>query len=61
MAGCWITSTAYNESAYATSDAMTINMTIRYDNAIHMDGQGTTRLAVQSISDAASKYTGATV
>ena len=61
LAGCWITSTAYNESAYATSDAMTINMTIRYDNAIHMDGQGTTRLAVQSISDAASKYTGATV
>ena len=61
LAGCWITSTAYNESAYATSDAMTINMTIRYDNAIHMDGAGTTRLALQEISDAASAYTGATV
>ena len=60
LGGCWITSTAYNESAYATSDAMTINMTIRYDNAIHMGVDGETKIAGQSIDGAVASYTGAT-
>ncbi|SVB52333.1 uncharacterized protein METZ01_LOCUS205187, partial [marine metagenome] len=60
LGGCWITSTAYNESSYATSDAMTINMTIRYDNAIHMDSTGTTAIAGQSIDSSVAGYTGAT-
>jgi hypothetical protein len=49
LAGCWITSTAYNESSYATSDAMTINMTVRYDNAQHLKGDGTALVSGQSI------------
>jgi hypothetical protein len=60
LAGCWITSTAYNESNYATSDAMTINMTIRYDNAMHMGTDGVTKIAGQSIASSVSDYTGAT-
>ena len=60
LGGCWITSTAYNESNYATSDAMTINLTIRYDNAIHMDNTGATKIAGQSINSSVADYTGAT-
>ncbi|RZD43178.1 MAG: hypothetical protein CXT73_01235 [Methanobacteriota archaeon] len=60
LGGCWITSTAYNESNYATSDAMTINMTIRYDNAIHMGTDGSTKIAGQSIASSVADYTGAT-
>ena len=60
LGGCWFTSTAYYESAYATSDAMTINMTIRYDNAIHMGVDGETKIAGQSIDGAVASYTGAT-
>ncbi len=60
LGGCWITSTAYNESNYATSDAMTINMTIRYDNAIHMGTDGSTKIAGQSIASIVADYTGAT-
>ena len=60
LGGCWITSTAYNESNYATSDAMTINLTIRYDNAIHMDNTAATKIAGQSINSSVADYTGAT-
>lgn len=33
LAGCWLTSVNYNEMNYGTSDAVTISMTIAYDNA----------------------------
>ena len=56
LGGCWITSTAYNESSYATSDAMTINMTIRYDNAIHMDHTGKTAIAGQALGSGVADY-----
>jgi hypothetical protein len=39
---------------------MTINMTIRYDNAMHMDSTGTTAIAGQSIGSGVAAYTGAT-
>ena len=38
--GCYLESTNYNQLAYATSDAVTITLNIRYDNAIQTP-QGT--------------------
>ena len=32
--GCYLESANYNQLAYATSDAVTVALTIRYDNAI---------------------------
>ena len=32
--GCYLTSADYGDSNYSTNDPMTINLTIRYDNAI---------------------------
>jgi hypothetical protein len=49
LGGCWISSAAFNESNYATSDAMQINLTIRYDNAKHENDVGVNLLSGQSI------------
>ena len=49
LGGCWISSAAFNESNYATSDAMTVNLTIRYDNAKHEDDVSRNLLSGQSI------------
>tara|TARA_S200000501_G_scaffold279405_1_gene263406 strand:- start:2910 stop:3527 length:618 start_codon:yes stop_codon:yes gene_type:complete len=49
LGGCFIQSAAYNESNYATSDAQIINLTIRYDNAKHVDDVGSNLLAGQSV------------
>ena len=38
--GCYLESANYNQLAYATSDAVTVALTIRYDNAIQTP-QGT--------------------
>lgn len=38
--GCYLESTNYNQLAYATSDAVTITLNVRYDNAIQTP-QGT--------------------
>ena len=38
--GCYLESTNYNQLAYATSDAVTVTLAIRYDNAIQTP-QGT--------------------
>lgn len=38
LSGCFIQNVAYGESNYATSDAQTISITLRYDNASHHDG-----------------------
>ncbi len=34
MVGCYLESVNYNTLAYATSDQVTISLTVRYDNAI---------------------------
>jgi|TARA_B100001964_G_scaffold39612_1_gene43307 hypothetical protein len=49
LGGCFISSAAYNESNYATSDAQIINLTIRYDNAKHEDDVGLNLLNGQSV------------
>lgn len=49
LGGCFIQSAAYNESNYATSDAQIINLTIRYDNAKHVDDVGSNLLASQNV------------
>tara|TARA_B100000029_G_scaffold245056_1_gene242191 strand:- start:431 stop:1048 length:618 start_codon:yes stop_codon:yes gene_type:complete len=49
LGGCFIQSAAYNESNYATSDAQIINLTIRYDNAKHVDDVGSNLLAGQNV------------
>jgi hypothetical protein len=41
LVGCYIESANYNTLAYATSDAVTISLTIRYDNAIQYGAGGT--------------------
>lgn len=38
LSGCFITNTAYPEGNYESSDAQTVALTIRYDNAIHYMG-----------------------
>ncbi len=38
LVGCYIESANYNTLAYATSDAVTTSLTIRYDNAIQFGG-----------------------
>jgi hypothetical protein len=38
LEGCFLENVAYGEFDYAANDAMTINMTIRYDNATLADG-----------------------
>ena len=49
LGGCWISSAAFNESTYAASEAMQVNLTIRYDNAKHEDAVGRNFLTGQSI------------
>ena len=36
LAGCYVSNVAYGENNYATSDAMTITLTIKFDNANHV-------------------------
>lgn len=46
LEGCWLTNVAYDEGDYASSDAMNVTLTIRFDNATQVAGpntnQGTT-------------------
>lgn len=38
--GCFLTNVNYNEANYANNDAMTISMSIKYDNALQTSGGG---------------------
>ena len=51
LSGCYITSMAYAEGNYATSDPMQVTMTVQYDNAKHENKEGTNLLSGQTISD----------
>lgn len=37
--GCWLTGAQYGEGDYASGDAQTISLTIRFDNATNMAGR----------------------
>ena len=43
LVGCYIESANYNTLAYATSDAVTTSLTIRYDNASNQINAGSTQ------------------
>jgi len=38
LEGCFLTNVDYSDSDYSASDPITITMTLRYDNAIHFEG-----------------------
>ena len=46
LVGCYVESANYNTLAYATSDAVTTTLTIRYDNAIQFGLDGAVRTGV---------------
>jgi hypothetical protein len=50
--GCFLTDVQYNEMNYGNNDAVVINMTIRYDNAIQTTG-GSTAKGVTKFNTAA--------
>ena len=58
LVGCYLESANYNTLAYATSDAVTVSLSIRYDNAIQFGseeqfsgaGEAITRAAQDSVS-----------
>jgi len=38
LEGCFLTNVDYSEADYSTSENVTINLTVRYDNATHFEG-----------------------
>jgi len=62
LGGCYIQNVNYGENNYATSDALQITLTIKYDNAQHtLDQQGPILLTANAINDddtsSAGEYT----
>lgn len=45
ISGAFISNIQYGESNYSTSDAQVISITVRYDNAAHLDATGTDNLS----------------
>ena len=52
--GCYLKSVNYNELNYGTSEAATITMTITFDNANQVTGQGVGTLIGRTVGDVAS-------
>lgn len=46
LSGCFLSEVNYNELDYASNDPVTINMTVRFDNALQTDATGTTATGV---------------
>jgi hypothetical protein len=40
LLGCYIENAAYNQLAYSASEAVTITLSIRFDNALQTDSSG---------------------
>lgn len=62
LGGCYIQNVNYGENNYATSDALQITLTIKYDNAQHtLDQQGPILLTANAVNDddtsSAGEYT----
>jgi len=56
LAGCYIQNVNYGENNYSTSDALTITLTIKYDNA-DLDVGGTKALATGAVDGLATNST----
>ena len=52
--GCYLKSVNYNDLNYGTSEAATITMTITFDNANQVTGQGVGTLIGRTVGDVAS-------
>jgi hypothetical protein len=48
LEGCFLTNVDYSDTDYATNEPVTVSMTVRYDNAIHLKG---TSSIVGSLAD----------
>jgi len=48
LEGCFLTNVDYSDTDYATNEPVTVSMTVRYDNAIHLKG---TSSIVTSLED----------
>lgn len=59
LAGCYISSINYGDMNYASSDQITVQVTIRYDNAEIYDAAGTATLTGGDIDQTFSNATGA--
>lgn len=59
LVGCYIESANYNTLAYATSDAVTTSLTIRYDNAVQFGGDDITGIG-ESVARATTGAIGGT-
>jgi hypothetical protein len=40
MEGCFLQNVDYSDSDYSTNEPVTVTMTIRFDNAVHVAGDG---------------------
>jgi hypothetical protein len=58
LTGCYLASANYNSLNYATNEAVTIALSIRYDNAIQYNDDKGTRSAGATIGRTASNATG---
>src|SRR6056300_583905 len=59
LVGCYLESANYNTLAYATSDAVTTSLTIRYDNAVQFGGDDITGIG-ESVARATTGAIGGT-
>jgi hypothetical protein len=50
LVGCYIENVAYGNNDYASSDPITISITVKYDNAIHAHGNDTDNLSVANFT-----------
>jgi len=48
LEGCFLTNVDYSDSDYATNEPVTVSMTVRYDNAIHLKGASTIVQSLES-------------
>ena len=52
--GCYVQGVNYNDANYGTNEAMTISMTIRFDNALQANGEGVGAVVGRTLGDIAS-------
>jgi hypothetical protein len=52
--GCYLQGVNYNDANYGTNEAMTISMTIRFDNALQANGEGVGAVVGRTLGDIAS-------
>lgn len=48
LEGCFLTNVDYSDTDYATNEPVTVSMTVRYDNAIHMKGTSDIITSIES-------------